>query len=144
MPEKVKSDQRLRRRCSIELGWFLCCRHILSLYLLAIGIRWFSAVHLSPFLLNSKEFVTPWNSFNRVREAIYLQSIGINAYDGDMFHLVRIQKRDLNFYWPYRTDTLNYINFLQMPLSVNLFRVFVHSFWGCFLLFAVSFKQFKN
>uniref|UniRef100_A0A914DJE6 Phosphatidylinositol glycan anchor biosynthesis class U protein n=1 Tax=Acrobeloides nanus TaxID=290746 RepID=A0A914DJE6_9BILA len=74
-------------------------------------LRLFSAFYLAPFLFNSREFVTPWNSFKRIQEAVYLLSVGIDAHEGDLFHL--------------------------MPMYIYIFRILTHEFWLCFIVYTL-------
>jgi phosphatidylinositol glycan class U len=58
-------------------------------FALAIGLRIITALFLTDYLTRSPEFVTPWNSFKRVKEAVHMiNEYKISPYDGDSFHLM--------------------------------------------------------
>lgn len=58
---------------------------------LGISLRIVAVKYLSEFFELSPELVTPLNSFKRFKEGVFLYDSGIvEAYDGDMFHLMPI------------------------------------------------------
>jgi phosphatidylinositol glycan class U len=58
-------------------------------FVLAIGLRIVTALFLTDYLARSPEFVTPWNSFKRIKEAVHMiDEYKISPYDGDSFHLM--------------------------------------------------------
>jgi len=60
-------------------------------FILAIGLRIVAHVFLFDYLIKSPEFTTPWNSVERLKEAVHIvNEYGISAYKGDTFHLMPI------------------------------------------------------
>lgn len=107
MPSKVSktseskvnknNEQKLSIECStiLKIGYFICnikfnnfSNQFYSLLIVALILRVLSNFYLSDYLTNSKEFTTPWNSFKRIKEAVFLQSSGVDPHHGDIFHLV--------------------------------------------------------
>uniref|UniRef100_A0AC34QZW7 Phosphatidylinositol glycan anchor biosynthesis class U protein n=1 Tax=Panagrolaimus sp. JU765 TaxID=591449 RepID=A0AC34QZW7_9BILA len=60
-------------------------------FLLALKLRIVAHLFLYDYLNRSPEFTTPWNSFKRLQEAVFVvDEFKINAYQGDNFHLMPI------------------------------------------------------
>ncbi|KAE9554627.1 hypothetical protein FO519_002187 [Halicephalobus sp. NKZ332] len=65
-------------------------------FILAIGLRIVAHVFLFDYLIKSPEFTTPWNSVERLKEAVHIvNEYGISAYKGDTFHLMPVILRVL-------------------------------------------------
>uniref|UniRef100_A0A914YFE6 Phosphatidylinositol glycan anchor biosynthesis class U protein n=1 Tax=Panagrolaimus superbus TaxID=310955 RepID=A0A914YFE6_9BILA len=61
----------------------------LKTFALAVGLRIITTLFLTDYLARSPEFVTPWNSFKRIKEAVHMiDEYKISPYDGDSFHLM--------------------------------------------------------
>ncbi|KAI1724792.1 GPI transamidase subunit PIG-U domain-containing protein [Ditylenchus destructor] len=59
---------------------------------LAIALRLLAYFYLTGFFETCPQLVTPWNSFKRFKEGIFLHESGTvdDVYDGDMFHVMPI------------------------------------------------------
>ncbi|KAI1713578.1 GPI transamidase subunit PIG-U domain-containing protein [Ditylenchus destructor] len=57
---------------------------------LAVALRLLAYFYLTGFFETCPQLVTPWNSFKRFKEGIFLHESGTvdDVYDGDMFHVI--------------------------------------------------------
>lgn len=80
-----------------QSGLYICLNDLVYIcitfrpFILAIGLRIVAHVFLFDYLIKSSEFTTPWNSVERLKEAVHIvNEYGISAYKGDNFHLMPV------------------------------------------------------
>ena len=59
--------------------------------MLAAVLRILAWLFCGDFLSRRRELVVPQNSFRRLADGVYMRSVGISPYDGDMLHCVSLK-----------------------------------------------------
>lgn len=95
------------------------------IFVLGLSIRyWLIHSRYQSIIANHIEVSTPLNSWKRVKEGLYLQSQGINPYDGDLLHeapLTLLLYKTLHETWNIPVESL----FLGVDLLTAILLYFV-------------------